>query len=439
MAEFDGKREVTEEKDEQKKREQETGKRDSLPFAKGFLCGVVVMGILSVGITVLQVRSMGRNRVEIIQSDEAAGQSDGGEETGIDVLTGPELSGKLAEIEEKINDYYLNEVDEEQLVSYLCKGLTVGLDDPYANYYTPQELERIMEANEGEYFGIGATLLQDRDTGRITVVSIYEGSPAEEAGLQVDDEICSVNGEDVSGMDLTNLVAEIKGNKDTFTMGVIRSGSEEPVVLEMKCREVISNTVAWEMLEDSAGYIKITEFDSVTVDQFTEAYKALKEQGMEKLVVDVRDNPGGLLDSVCNILDFLLPEGIIVYTEDKNGTQTQYRSDDREQTDIPVAVLVNGNSASAAEIFAGAIQDYGLGPVVGTTTFGKGIVQKTFSLSDGSALKLTTEKYFTPKGEDIHEKGITPDVVIEAEKSEEGEASQAEDVQLQAALAELNK
>ena len=187
-----------------------------------------------------------------------------------------------------------------------------------------------------------------------------------------------------------------------------------------------------QMMEGQTGYIRILEFDTVTVEQFQEACQELEAQNMEKLIVDVRDNPGGNLDSVCEILRGLLPEGLIVYTSDKDGEIEEYRCDGTQEWTKPLAVLVNGNSASASEIFAGAVQDYGIGTVVGTQTYGKGVVQRTFLLDDGSALKITTEKYYTPMGRDIDDEGILPDVTVEA-----GE-DQAEDTQLDAALELLN-
>ena len=195
------------------------------------------------------------------------------------------------------------------------------------------------------------------------------------------------------------------------------------------------------MLEDQIGYIRLLEFDEVTAQQFEDAMSDLESQGMEKLIIDVRNNPGGVLQTVCDMLDQLLPEGMIVYTEDKNGKRTEYTSDEEHQFTKPLAVLVNGNSASASEIFAGAVQDYGIGTIVGTTTFGKGIVQKIFYLSDGTGLKLTVAKYYTPKGHDIHKKGIRPDVEVELDEvlQNQSSISHEEDNQLQKAISVLQE
>ena len=191
-----------------------------------------------------------------------------------------------------------------------------------------------------------------------------------------------------------------------------RDGSS--IDMELTRKIVENRTVKTEMKEGGVGYLKITEFDSVTYEQFQNGLETLEKEGMTALVVDLRDNPGGNLDTVCQILDLLLPEGTIVYTEDKNGERVDTKtSDDEHQFTKPLAVLVNGRSASASEVFSGAVQDYGTGTIIGTQTYGKGIVQTLYSLSDGSCLKLTTAQYFTPDGRNIHGEGITPDIVVE--------------------------
>ncbi|MCD7817495.1 MAG: S41 family peptidase [Lachnospiraceae bacterium] len=201
--------------------------------------------------------------------------------------------------------------------------------------------------------------------------------------------------------------------------------------------------VSYEMLADQIGYLQLTEFTESAVEQFRDAVEDLNGQGMEKLIVDLRDNPGGLLTSVCDILDEILPEGLIVYTEDKNGNREEYMADDEQSVTCEVAVLVNGSSASASEIFAGAIQDYGLGPIIGTQTYGKGVVQKTYYLSDGSTFKLTVENYYTPNGQEIDGNGITPDIVAEEgddeENSETDIETDADDAVLERALQELSE
>jgi len=215
-------------------------------------------------------------------------------------------------------------------------------------------------------------------------------------------------------MDLNTVVSYMKGQEGTTVrLKVYRSTVNDYVEMDVERRSIEVPTVESEMLEDSIGYIMITEFDSVTADQFKERIDQLKAEGMKGLIVDVRGNPGGLLDVVVDMLDYMLPEGKIVYTEDKYGRGDTFMSDAEHYFDMPLAVLVNGNSASAAEIFAGAIQDYEVGKIVGTTTFGKGIVQHIYPFNDGTAIKLTVSRYFTPNGTCIHEVGIVPDVEVE--------------------------
>ena len=259
-------------------------------------------------------------------------------------------------------------------------------------------------------------LSQDVTTGIITVVQAFEGTPAAEAGLQPGDILYQVEGEEVTGQDLTLVVTDLKGEENTEVhIGIVRDGEILEMTLTRKNIEI--PTVDYELLEEGIGYIAISEFEDLTDDQFMEAFEDLKSQGMEKLIIDLRNNGGGLVDVTCNILDQLLPEGTIVYTEDKYGErQTEY-SDAEHYFDGEMAVLVNGNSASASEIFAGAIKDYGVGTLIGTQTYGKGIVQSLFRLEDGSAVKITVSRYYTPAGNNIHEVGITPDIVLEYDES----------------------
>ena len=223
---------------------------------------------------------------------------------------------------------------------------------------------------------------------------------------------------------------------ENVILTVHRENADEPLTITVPITDVELPSVFHEMLEPKIGYIRITEFKGVTEEQYTTAFKDLKDQGMEKMIVDLRDNPGGLLDSVCDILRQILPEGLIVYTEDKNGNREEETCDGKNALDIPLAVLVNENSASASEIFAGAVKDYGIGTIVGTTTYGKGIVQSIRTLSDGSAVKLTVSKYYTPKGNNIHKTGITPDVEekLDSNLLNKSDYSHEEDNQLQRAI-----
>lgn len=370
------------------------------------------------------------------------------EPNGAEVLTANETLRKLDEVQSLIEENYLGEIDSQLLSDYLFKGVAAGLDDVYANYYSEEELTSVMDLSRGAYTGIGAVFSQDRSTGTVTVEELYENMPAELGGMQVGDQLLAINGETVEGRTLDEIVAQIKYQEETFEFTVRRPGTDEELTLSVTCGEVEVTTVTYELLPDGIGYIQILEFTEKAVEQFIEAAEALQTQGMQSLIVDLRGNPGGLLTSVCGILDEVLPEKLLVYTEDRNGRREEYYSDRKRTLDCEIAVLVNKDSASASEIFAGAIQDYGVGPVIGTQTFGKGVVQKTFTLSDGSGFKMTAEKYFTPLGQDIDGNGITPDIVVEeVSESEEAktgvsrerEPEETEDPVLLRAIEELRK
>lgn len=330
-----------------------------------------------------------------------------------------EENQKMELLNSLIDRYYIGDVDETDLSEGVYKGYIEGLGDPYSVYYDEEETKQMSESLSGEFGGVGALMSQDRETGVITVLQVYDGSPAQEAGMRDGDTLYKVEGEEVTGEDLSDVVSKVKGEKGTqVTLTVLRAdtGDEEELTITRDTIEV--QTVSHEMKENNVGYIRITEFDTVTYEQYKEALEDLEDQGMERLIVDLRSNPGGNLDTVCDILDLMLPEGLIVYTEDKNGEREEYTSDEENQFDKPLVVMMNGYSASASEIFAGAIQDYGLGQIVGTQSYGKGVVQSVFDLQDGTSVKLTIAEYFTPNGRSIDGEGITPDVEVEYQYDE---------------------
>lgn len=369
-----------------------------MKFLKGALCGALAMlltaGLVSCGLNL----NIGRGKTQVISS---------------------ETERKLKVLEQLIDNKYLGEVDEEELQSGIYEGYINGLEDPYSVYYDKEATKSLMESTSGEYDGIGAVMSQNRETGVITFAQIYENSPAEKAGFQAEDILYKVGDSEVSGRDLSEVVSDIKGERGTEVTLTVLRGTEAKELTFTAVRETIEYpTVESEMLEDGLGYVRIAEFDTVTYNQYKEAFAELDAQGMKGLIVDLRSNPGGSLGTVCDILDELLPEGLIVYTEDKNGKRQEFSSDEENKLEIPMTVLVNGYSASASEIFAGAVQDYGLGQIVGTKTYGKGVVQQIFDLSDGTCVKLTISEYFTPKGRSINEKGIIPDVEVEYEADE---------------------
>lgn len=326
---------------------------------------------------------------------------------------------KLSVLKGLIDENYIGDVDEEALEEGIYKGYIQGLEDPYSVYYNEEETKDLYETTEGEYSGIGAVLSQDLESGVITLVQIYEDSPAAKAGLKDNDILTKVGDIEVTGMDLSEVVTYIKGEKGTdVDLSVLRGEDAEEITVTATRDTVEAQTVKYEMLEGQTGYLSISEFDSVTYAQYEEALNELTAQGMTGLIVDLRNNPGGNLNTVCEMLDLVLPKGTIVYTEDKDGKRETATSDDEHQINVPMVVLVNGNSASASEIYAGAIQDYGIGKIVGTQTYGKGVVQQIFDLGDGTSVKLTIAEYFTPNGRSIDGEGITPDVEVEYEADE---------------------
>lgn len=338
----------------------------------------------------------------------------------------PALTQK-AKVEKKLNildtivdRYYLykEDVDEEDLIEGLYAGYLEALDEPYTNYFTEEETKELLESVTGEFFGVGALLSQDVDAGTITITQVYEGSPAEDAGILAEDILIQVDDHVIAGESLDEIVTWIKGEQGTeVTLHVLRDGKE--LALTAIRDTVQAMTVDYEMKDGQVGYIYIQEFDDVTEDQFREALTILEEQGMKGLVIDIRSNPGGNLDTVVAMLQMLLPEGDIVSIRDRDGEQEKYTCDGTNAFDKPLAVLVNQYSASASEIFSGAIQDYGIGEIIGMTTYGKGVVQDILDLGDGTSMKLTTAEYFLPSGRSINQKGIIPDVEVEFEYEEE--------------------
>lgn len=408
---------------------------DNKKFIKGFLSGIVTtILILSVIIFI--------NKYTQLNISTASITGDTSEEESSDGVGSKAVDTKIDVIKQIIDKFYLDDENEEDLVDGMYKGIVDGLGDPYSVYYTAEEFNSLMESTNGVYCGIGVTVSQDADTGIITLVKPFENSPGLEAGILPGDILYKVDGTEVTGMELSSVVAMIKGEEGTTVeLTIIREGESDDLTITVERRQIEIPTISYEVLANNIGYIYISEFDTVTESQFISALEDLNNQGISGLVVDLRDNPGGNLDVVNSILDQILPEGLIVYTEDKYGKKEEYKSDEEHQFNKPLAVLVNGNSASASEIFAGAVKDYGIGTLVGTKTFGKGIVQRLIELGDGTAMKLTISKYYTPNGYNIHGIGIEPDVEIELDDSLKTQAviTHDEDNQLQKALEIINE
>lgn len=387
-----------------------------LGFAISLMMAVLLIGaFLSSGI--LKVGINGEIYVQAVDVDDSNG-------------IGSAIEHKLNTLDSLLDNFYFEDVDRQKATDEIFKAYIKAYGDKYTVYYTPEEYASLMESTVGKFYGIGA-MCQKNEDGTIQIVQPYEDAPAYKAGLRAGDAITKIDGTDITDMELSAATALIKGEKGTsVTLDILRNG--QPMTFQVARDEVKVQTVQHEMLADGIGYLAISQFDDVTVEQFHSALSDLKANGMQGLIIDVRSNPGGVLNSVVTILDEILPKGLIVYTKDKDGNERRYEGKDNSELKVPYAVLVNGSSASASEIFAGAVQDYGKGVIIGTKTFGKGIVQTVQPLSDGSAVKYTISKYFTPKGQDIHGKGVTPDQIVELPQGEN-----AADTQMEAAISYL--
>lgn len=356
------------------------------------------------------------------------------------VLQDKEVIGKIGALESIIDESFIDSVSDNAIENGIYSGIMEALDDPYAEYYTPEEWIEMQNDTQGIYYGIGAYLVKDLETLYPRITGVIKNTPALESGLLEDDYIVEIDGTDVYDMDLSEVVSMIRGPEGTKVhLTIVRGevGDREELEYDVERRKVETPTVEYENKGDGIAYIAIGEFDVVTIDQFQEALDQAKADQMKGLVLDLRSNPGGSLGACVQIARMILPKGTIVYTEDKNGDQDVYESDGTQELDVPMVVLVNGNSASAAEILAGAIKDYDKGVLLGTTTYGKGIVQRIFTLTDGSAVKLTISHYYTPLGNDIHKVGIVPDEELKFD----GEAYREDgtDNQLDRAIEILNE
>ncbi|MDE7224875.1 MAG: S41 family peptidase [Acetatifactor sp.] len=386
----------------EQKKKQKAGGREH--FAAGLIVGIATtLLIVCVAYLGFQIQQ----RVETGQQDSRQASAGNSSQEG---TLSEAVADKIDTLEYMIERYYYKDgISREDLENGIYQGLMNAVGDPYTNYFTKDDFETFMEQATGAYYGIGAYVAQDKERNYPKINSPIPGSPAEEVGLRPDDIIYEVDGVSTYDMDLDKVVSLIKGEEGTSVkITIYRDG--EYLDVTVKRRQVEIPTVEQEMLGDGMAYIRIVEFDDVTPGQFETALQASRNSGMKGLVLDLRGNPGGSVNAVVDIARMLLPEGIVVYTENKYGDRENYSCDGSNEFKPPLGVLVDGNSASASELLSGAIQDYEKGILVGTTTFGKGIVQQMLSLRDGSAIKITISSYYTPKGRNIHGIGIEPDV-----------------------------
>lgn len=405
---------------------------------KSFFSGLAVgIAVCAAGTGLVLTNACGKTQTSSSVSAQAQETDDGDGNGELADISGDydEIEDKLETINGVLDQYYLTDKDvsAETLEDGIYKGYVDALGDQYTVYYTPDEYSKLMESTSGEYSGIGAVMQQDKNTMSITILRVFDGSPAQEAGIEDGDVLTKVGGEDISGQDLQDVVSNIKGEEGTTVdLTVYRSSDEQYHDITVERRTIETPMVDSKMLDGNIGYIDIYEFEDTTADQFRTAYEDLSSQGMQGLIIDLRNNPGGLVDSATNILDQILPsDQLLVYTIDKNGSKEETYSEDDDQIDIPMVVLMNGNSASASEITAGCLQDYGKAKLIGTQSFGKGIVQYVLKLNDGSALKVTGAKYYSPNGRNIQGTGLTPDIEVEDDTSTDA------DEQLNAAQTEI--
>ncbi len=395
--------------------------KKSPKFFTGFLVGVLV------AVAILLAAFVGyrlfANRTAWVNARKKQAQT---EEEGT-------YKDKLDLIMQYLDAYYVGEYDENEIETGLSKALLASIGDKYAMYYTPEEFQALMEDSSGEYAGIGVSVVMNEDN-EVEIYKVFEGTPAEEVGLQLRDIIISADGETKFEV-LDDLVSIVRGEPGT-TVDLIVRRNEKELPFTVSRAKIQTPTVEFELMDNGIGYIYISEFDNVTVEQFNNALDSLETQGMQSLIIDVRDNPGGDYATVVAMSDRVLPEGIIISTKDKNGNEKKEMSDEEHQLTLPMVVLINGNTASAAELFSGAISDYGLATLVGETSYGKGVVQSIFRLPDNSGMKFTTEKYYIPSGRCVDGVGLKPDieVIIPDEAYEDGVITEEEDTQLQKAI-----
>lgn len=414
------------------------------------LAGLMVVG-MSAGIYIFGKKVMSRQPGTQTEG-RAPAISDGSKEP--EGVNFDRVMAKMGLIQQTIEKYFLYDEDPDNVEDYIYRGMLAGLDDPYSVYYTESDFKSMQDSTKGTYSGIGAMISQNRTTGLCTIVKVFEGSPALEAGMQPGDVIYKVEDTLVATESLDVLVNNyIKGEEGTSVgITVYRTDKDEYVDLTVTRRKIEVPTVEHRMMEDGIGYIAVSQFDVITVEQFEAAVNELEKDGMKGLIIDLRSNPGGVLDSAVKMADYLLPDNLkkydkgdgktlIVYTADKNEKGDVYTASDKHELDLPLVIMVNGDSASASEVFTGAMKDYNRATVVGVTSYGKGIVQNLMPLGDGSAIKITTAHYYTPSGFDLHGKGIEPDVevVLDEKLKTQAVVKPEEDNQIQKAVEVLKE
>ncbi len=383
---------------------------------------------------------VGTTQTTTTSSGNASGDASGNALTISDVVTKDNLT-KTAVLLQLLDKYYYKGMDATDLQDGLYKGLMEGTGDPYTTYYTKDEYEKISDSSSGEFSGIGIAVSQDSSTGYPIVSYVYPGSPAEDAGMKSGDLITKVDDMKVtSSMDLQTVTSHLRGEAGTDVNVTVYRG-DQFVDMTITRAKIEIPSVVGQMVSGDVGYIRLVEFSGTTADQFMDEYQKLSEEGMQKMIIDLRDNGGGSVQGCADLLDDILPAGTTLTMDSYDGTTTTYTSDDENQIDMPIVVLVNENSASASEIFAAAIKDFGYGTLVGTKTYGKGVYQQVIPLTDGSAVKITVGKFYSPNGDNYNGVGIEPDVELQYENTAGSDAEYSVDTdnQIQKAIEILNQ
>ncbi len=385
---------------------------------------VIIVALLSSLLTAVVVTETLTSKTSI----EKIAQGDG--------VTGIETT--LAYIRTMLEDEYIGELDDKTMIETAIKGYVAGVGDEYTEYYTPDEMQEEYETAMGNYVGIGIYMIVNYEEGYIDVVDVMKDSPALEAGLKKDDRILKVDGEEITSENVEELANAIKGEEGTKVKLEVKR-EKEILEIEIERKRIEVSHINSEMLEDNIGYIQVLDFDGGTSEEFRENYERLKEKGATSLIIDIRGNGGGVVDEAINMLEMICEKDSTLLIEtDKNGKEEIIKSEENPIINMPIVVLVNEYSASASEIFAGALKDNNKATIIGTKTYGKGVIQTLIRLSDGSGLKMTTEEYCTPNRDKINKIGIEPNIVVELPKDIE-ELTQENDTQLKRAIEELKK
>ena len=347
-----------------------------------------------------------------------------------------EIVSEINNYRKIIDKYYLGEVDEEKLKEGAIKGYIEGLEDPYTEYISKEDMQDYLEDTMGNFVGIGIYMVQDTEENKIMVLSPIKNSPAEKAGIQPGDYIIKINDVEYKGEQMTEASNKIKGEEGS-TVKLEIQRKEEILTFEIKRENIIVNPVEGKVLENNIGYIAFSSFDEETAKEFKNKYEELSKQGITSLIVDLRNNGGGIVNVALDIAEYFAPKGsVLLYEVDKNNNEEIKKSENEPIINMPVIILTNENTASSSEILAGALQDLGIAKIVGTKTYGKGVIQEVLSLPDGSGIKITSEKYLTPNKREINKVGIQPDVEVELPETVDNilNVEEKDDTQLQKAV-----